>query len=183
MRRADRMTGVDKLQMLAEAGIGGADWYKQAHDWCKREARLHSVTLNRLIDVLAITSPRVSVAKNKRLAMQYLLWDDIRGMLPSTISALAHYEQTGEIRGPKTSAFAEAIRCAGMSRAVVLDVWMARALGVPQERLFLRANYDKAVERVNQVADRLMITPAQAQACIWSGTVLDYGYRLEARDL
>ena len=90
-------------------------------------------------------------------------------MMHGVAVSLLHWHHTGVIRGPKTSAFAAALR--GDCGALVLDVWMSRALGVPQDRMFTRSNFAKADQRMAQTAKRLGWTVAETQAAVWSGAI------------
>jgi hypothetical protein len=80
---------------------------------------------------------------------------------------MLHYEKTGEIRGPKTSRFAKCLMLDEDS--VVIDVWMARAMGVPHDKVGAKYAYDACVNRVLKIADTYGEAPARIQAAIWSG--------------
>lgn len=180
--KADRMTSVWKLYELAQLGYGSKHWYADCKDWCNNLALLFQLDVDDVVDVLALTSPRVSVKRNQWLATRYLTQGKTDGMLPSIKRSLEIWDQTGQMGGKKVSAFAAAIRSYGLSDDVVLDVWMARALGIPQQRLFRLENHAKAVKRIEKVAEMCEVSAAQAQAMIWAGTVLTYGRNLSARN-
>jgi hypothetical protein len=94
-------------------------------------------------------------------------------VIKTTRLALQHYENTGIIRGPKTSQFARALK--GDLNAIVLDTWMAVAMEIDQP-LFTRKWVERyAKEQVRFVADLLGVMPAEAQAMIWAGTVREVG--------
>lgn len=160
-----RLPGLDTL---ARMGEDGRAWYDvqraRIEEWCAETG--HAV--GRTCDVLAVTSPRISVSMNGRLAAMYLdgCGADALPCIPSVSAALRHYEETGEIRGPKTEAFARALR--GEPDAVVLDVWLARALDVPQREL-RGARYRRHAARVRRGAARLGWEPAEYQAAVWTG--------------
>jgi hypothetical protein len=96
-------------------------------------------------------------------------------MLPSVKIALAHYELTGQIRGPKTSAFARALQ--GDRRAVVVDVWIARALRIPEEDLSSRRVYAHAARRIRGAAAHSGLPVRDAQAAIWTAVRARFGFR------
>lgn len=164
-----RLASIRTLERLALQGAEGRHWYRYATAEVAAAADRLGVTVERFSDVLAITSPRVSVRKNIGLAVRYLRTGDTTGMLLGVRSALQHYETTGEIRGPKTEAFARA--CRGDLSAVVLDVWMARAFGVDQAKLSDSPRvHREATRRIRAVARRLDWKPAEVQAAIWTAT-------------
>ena len=172
-----RMTGMYKLEKLAVQGEHGKHWYEQCDAALRSMCRREGWPIIHTAAVLGITSPRVQVARNAMYTKQYMSqWmlspkitthTKLSGLLPMVRSGLVHYEKTGEIRGPKTSAFAGA--CMGDLSQVVLDIWMARALKLVDQKLFERKSVrHKATMRINKVADRLGWEPAQTQAAIWT---------------
>lgn len=169
------MTDVDTLCNFATAGKANKLWYHQAHQTVNRISHTFGISDRYVADVLAITSPRVSVTRNIRATRYYFQ----SGYLPSdliktTHLALDHYESCGEIRGPKTSRFA---RCLMLEEEpVVLDVWMAKALGVPQKWFGTKNGYGKGEDRIREVASKVGMTPAQTQASIW-GAVYQMSYK------
>jgi len=154
---------------MALSGSHGRYWYTYATSEIRKAAELLDVTVKRFSDVLAITSPRVSVRKNIGLAIRYIETGSVIGMLSGTRAALRHYETTGEIRGPKTSAFAKA--CRGDLSAVVLDSWMADAFKIDHKDLSDRPRvHREACRRIRNVAHELGWPPAEVQAAIWTYT-------------
>lgn len=164
-----RLASIRTLERLALQGEHGRHWYRHAASEVGAAARKLGISPVRFSDLLAIMSPRVSVRKNIGLTLAYLAGDRSEkpaGCLAAVWAAVRHYERTGEIRGPKTSAFAKAIR--GDYRAVVLDVWMARAFGVEQSEFSRPAVHREAAKRIRNVAKRLGWAPAEVQAAIWT---------------
>ena len=160
-------------------------WYRVARAVIRRlatyqavipEEKLYrDVCYDQLCDIVAITSPRVSVKRNLRFA-----WNEFTGkprpgdMMRSTRVALDHYYKTGEIRGPKTSRFAQVLR--GDDSVVVVDSWMARALGVRDKDARNKSTQELA-ERVityvslNSNRSGVYWSRAETQAAVWAGMI------------
>jgi hypothetical protein len=68
------------------------------------------------------------------------------------------------LKGPKTNAFARAI--AGDENAVVIDVWMLRAVGI-EKKSPNQTQYREMANAVTKVANELGMTPRAMQALIW----------------
>lgn len=154
---------------LALQGVDGRFWYGVAQREVRTGAERLAVTPERFASILAVTSPRVQVKRNILMAVMYCKFGTLPGSMATTRSAVAHYEATGEIRGPKTGPFARAIL--GDEEAIVLDVWMARAFGIDQKRFgakYVRAHCEAIIR---QVANHLGWTPAQVQAAVWTAAV------------
>jgi hypothetical protein len=129
-----------------------------------------SISPGRLADLLSVFSPRLQVLRSIRLTLEYIETGIVpSGVMRGTRAALEHYESTGEIRGPKTGPFARALR--GDESAIVLDVWMAKAFGIPQTKLTGKAVAARCKGRIRTVARRLGWTPAETQAAIWTAAV------------
>lgn len=165
-----RLASVETLTRLAEQGSDGRSWYRVAREQVWQAAEFLDVTPWYYADILSLFSPRVSVIRNVRLTNYYLTIGEFH---PSTMGvvrkAVEHYEQTGEIRGPKTSAFARALIGAG--DAIVLDVWMAKSFGCDQQQFKRPAVRSVCERRIHKAADALGWTPAETQAAIWTATV------------
>jgi hypothetical protein len=68
------------------------------------------------------------------------------------------------LKGMKTNAFAKAI--AGDEQAVVIDVWMLRAVGI-EKKTPSQSGYAELVSAVKSAAFSVGMTPRSAQALIW----------------
>jgi hypothetical protein len=96
-------------------------------------------------------------------------------MIRSTRIALDHYYETEEIRGPKTSRFAQVLR--GDNNVVVVDTWMARVMGVPDKQARAKSTQEWAERTIAWLVPRLsertglIWTSAEAQAAVWAGYI------------
>lgn len=156
------------IHNYAIKGHAARRWYVHARLVVGCLARLTDQPIGRCADVLAITSPRMSVQRNLKVAYTYLAG---QGFMPdvtrSTRIAIQHYESTGEIRGPKTSAFAKALR--GDNNVCVVDSHIARAFGYSEHvarSLYVRVHVTRVVR---MIARRQGLTVAECQACVWAG--------------
>jgi hypothetical protein len=68
------------------------------------------------------------------------------------------------LKGLKTNAFARAI--AGDEQAVVIDVWMLRAVGI-EKKTPNQSQYNDLANAVKKVAFDYGMTPRAMQALIW----------------
>lgn len=123
-----------------------------------------------LCDLVAITSPRVGVKRNVRFAWgEFIGRDRPSDMMRSTRAALDHYYRTGEIRGPKTSRFAQVLH--GSDNVVVVDSWMARSLSVPITKARNRTTQRLAERVIGHVARANDWPLSDAQAAVWAGVI------------
>lgn len=168
------MTSETRLEQMALAAPTLAfSWYTRAWADILWASNLRSWDPARVADLLAIFSPRVSVTRSAKMAVHYLHTGTVlRPCIRSVRTALAHYENTGEIRGPKTSAFSRALR--GDTSAIVLDVWMARALGVPDAAVSRKRIATEAAERISRVGATIGHPPRDTQSAIWHTTILSH---------
>jgi len=169
------MNMIERLDQLCQWGNGWVNWYDDAREFIITECERHGWDHDDFINVLAVISPRMSVKRNWDLTVAYFETGKLPrgGVIKSTRVALAHYRKTGEIRGPKTSAFARALH--GDTTALVLDTWMARALDVPHSRVTTKANMLVALKLMTEVANRNGISVRDAQAAVWAGVCRSWG--------
>lgn len=164
------MNSIQYLSRLAREGADHRHWYRDSLQDIMTVCYRKNWGLCRFIDVLALTSPRLSVRRNVRVTIHYMSTGELLdGIIRSTGAAVTHYEETGVIRGVKTKPFAEALK--GDPDAVVLDTWMARALGVDQKRFEAKRVRHSAARRVRYVSHLMGWTPAETQAAVWAATV------------
>ena len=168
MKTIETATATDILA-LALAGVDGRFWYGTAQREVRTGAERLGVTAERFAAILAATSPRVQVRRNITIAVMYCKFGTLPGSMATTRAAVAHYESTGIIRGPKTGPFARAIL--GDEDAIVLDVWMAKAFGIDQKRFGAKYVRTHCEGVIRQVAQHLGWTPAQVQAAVWTAAV------------
>ena len=72
--------------------------------------------------------------------------------------------------GPKTGPFTRALL--GDEDALVIDIWVSRALGVEPKHLDRKLTRAKAEKRLRAAARRLGWPVAQLQAAVWTGAYL-----------
>lgn len=161
------------LARMARKGAHGRAWYRDAGKVVARIGVLGRADTGYVADILAITSPRVQITRNVALTLEYLRTGAVTGALPMVVKCLEKYRACGDISGPKTRAFAECLR--GNTHAVVIDVWIIRALGLaPNVSLSRRAYFD-AAGHILETAHVLRWTPAETQAAIWCAIRAEHG--------
>jgi len=162
------MTPTRIIARYADEGRAYRRWYVQARLVVSHVAGWAGATTGRTADILALTSPRCTVTANLKATYQYLTDRTFRAGIPlCTRVAVAHYETTGIIRGPKTGAFSRVLR--GDDSALVVDSHLARAFGYDgrvARSLYVRVAVGKVIRRV---ARRFGWTVAETQAAVWAG--------------
>lgn len=188
----ERYASVRTLTGFAIAGADGKDWYATQARFLAGVADAADWDLDLFLDVIALTSPRQSVAGNLRLARGimgeldrgvtlHVAASTAPGLMCSIRASIRHYAATNEIRGPKTSRFA--LNLKGDESVATLDVHMAYALGLSRgQRTWLARNlsgkrYLKLQSRIQKVARDLGWTTAQTQAAIWTAVTREKGIR------
>lgn len=167
------------LLRLAREGSDFRHWYHHAHHDILTVCYQNKWPVVKFTDVLAILSPRITVTRNVKAAIAYMETGQVLpDLVRSTHQAMAHYEETGEIRGPKTSAFARALRLD--EEAIVLDSWMSVALGVEHRKLATKRVRHSAERRIRYASHLMGWMPAQFQAAVWSAAVLRAGRNVPA---
>lgn len=176
LENVPRLCSDSRLLRLADLGADGASWYADASQSIRDVCDIRGYSFERACSVIAITSPRVHVVRNIRTSLQYLERGEVFDhTLSRTRQSLERWEATGLIpdTSPKVGAFRDALL--GDASAVVLDVWIAAALRVPQNA-FKRVSVRKlAAQRIERIGRRLKLAPRDAQACIWVGAIRDVG--------
>lgn len=162
------------IQSLVHMALMGADhmhWYDLAQSDIAIACDILGVDAVAFTEIMAVTSPRVSVTRNVKYAI--MLTDKPmhkpRGMIGGIFDSYIHWLDTGEIRGMKTRPFANALM--GDHTAIPLDVWMCRALRIPQLSLRRNAVFTRATQRIADAADYLGWWNCEAQAAIWATAV------------
>ena len=128
------ITKKDTIRLCLQ-GIRGKNWYRSAGDQIEAFADRRGYDKETVCAILAITSPRVAVTRNIRIAMKYLAgrddWND--GVMSTICRGVAKYEAGEGINGPKTSAFCDNLM--GRMDSICLDSWMAKAFGVDTNKV------------------------------------------------
>lgn len=153
------------LATLAETHAYGRKWYAESGQSLAEYAARIGEPEAYVCDVVAILSPRVSVAQNLKLAQSYLETGSAPGAMRQRLHALAKYEASGVFTGPKVNAFSLALQ--GDEDATVIDAWMFRLLGTGKAR-GVKA-YREAAGKVRGVAAELGWQAAETQAALWCG--------------
>jgi len=142
-----------------------AKWYLDAERVAEEIARNLNTTLEIASTVLSAFSPRERWARNIKNAIAFSLGQDVIA-LSNNIKMARSAMSLGfdALNGQKTNAFARAI--AGDEQAVVIDVWMLRAVGI-EKKSPSKSQYNAMAEAVSKVASELGLTPRTCQALIW----------------
>lgn len=140
-------------------------WYADAQGVALEMAHVQGVSLEQAASILSAYSPRVSWTRNVMLGIAHAHGDYLPCLGNSAKAAFrAQEEGFAALKGPKTNAFARAI--AGDTDAVVVDVWICRALGLDPNKLTPR-QYKNAAAAMRTVAKRHGLTASTMQALIW----------------
>ena len=156
---------------LAHEHAYGRAWYDESGASVAAYADTLGVPSRYVCDVIAILSPRVSVAQNVKLARLYLETGKAPGAMRARLDALARYESSGIFTGPKVNAFADALD--GDSSATVIDAWMFRLFNAQKRGA---KQYREVANNVKAVALELDWPNAETQAALWCGARSLCGY-------
>lgn len=151
---------------LASDNLDGLSWYENARQDIREVCRSECWDETDFTAILACTSPRCSVRRNVRVAIEYVARGEfLAGTLKSVRRSVDIWRTEGKIHGPKTSAFFRAIL--GDVKSIVVDVHMANLYGV-DARLVRSTKHRSPIEQsVKRVARRISVAPRDAQACLW----------------
>lgn len=140
-------------------------WYMDAERVAAEVARNLDSTLEVGASVVSAFSPRERWTNNVTKAISFSLGNHIPGfknnMLMANNAIAFGYNA---LKGLKTNSFAKAI--AGDENAVVIDVWMLRAVGI-EKKTPNQTQYKQLADAVTKVAFDNGMTPRATQALIW----------------
>jgi len=140
-------------------------WYMDAERVAAQVARNLDSTLEVGATVVSAFSPRERWTNNVAKAISFSLGNNIPGFKNNMVmanNAIAFGYDA--LKGLKTNAFARAI--AGDEQAVVIDVWMLRAVGI-EKKTPNQSTYNELANAVKKVAFDFGMTPRAMQALIW----------------
>lgn len=168
------MLATKQLAQLAADNLDGANWYNQAAAEIQTVCSLANWNVERFTAILAVTSPRVAVARNVRITLHYMQTGELfSNVMRGIRRSVEVYETSGDILGAKTMPFYRALL--GDASAIVLDVHMANLFNVSQRLLTRKDIKAKCQNAVKRVARRLCISPRDCQAALWTGQVRSVG--------
>ena len=140
-------------------------WYVDAERIAEKVAENLDTTLEVGASVVSAFSPRERWSVNVARAIAYSLGQDVHCLKNNlTMANNALTMGFGALKGLKTNSFAKAI--AGDEQAVVIDVWMLRAVGI-EKKTPSQSQYWELVEAVKKTAFDVGMTPRATQALIW----------------
>jgi hypothetical protein len=151
-------------------------WYADAR---RHLAEHYGTDADLVAGLLAACSPRMSVKKNWKVALQiYRTWKaggpiNLTGAMrthhPNIYRALA-----GEtLSGDKVESFRQNL--CGSDNAVTLDVWMLRWYGSDNNERLTPKRYRALAKRVRQSAAYYRMSPCEYQAVAWTAIRSDNG--------
>lgn len=141
-------------------------WYLDAETVAREVATNLNTTLEIGATVVSAFSPRERWSRNVTNAIKFSLGEPLNGVLGNNLRMAENALTMGfsALKGLKTNAFAKAI--AGNENAVVIDVWMLRALGI-EKKTPTQSQYKQMADAVTEVATKHGMTPRAMQALIW----------------
>lgn len=140
-------------------------WYLDAERVAEQVASNLGVTLEKGASVVSAFSPRERWSLNVAKAIQFSLGETVVALGNNIRMANSSLELGFKaLNGQKTNAFAKAI--AGDENAVVIDVWMLRAVGI-EKKSPTQAQYKVLADAVTETATKYGMTPRSMQALIW----------------
>ena len=156
-------------ELAAKATFGQVEqaskWYIDAEKVAHEVARNLDISLDKGASVVSAFSPRERWATNVAKSIAFSLGQDVVGLSNNLRMANAALTLGYDaLKGAKTNAFARAI--AGDEQAVVIDVWMLRAVGI-EKKSPTQAQYKEMADAVTKVATKFGMTPRAMQALIW----------------
>lgn len=140
-------------------------WYIDAEKVADKVADNLGISLENAASVISAFSPRERWTANVAKSIAFSLGQTPVGLTNNLRMARAAVSIGFDaLKGPKTNAFARAI--AGDENAVVVDVWMMRALGL-EKKSPNKEEYKTIARAIKTVATEFGMTPRAMQALIW----------------
>lgn len=140
-------------------------WYVDAERIAEQVARNLGTTLEVGATVVSAFSPRERWSVNVARAIQFSLGKEVTCLKNNIVMANNALTMGFKaLNGMKTNSFAKAI--AGDEQAVVIDVWMLRAVGI-EKKTPSQTGYNELAKAVKTVAFEFGMTPRAMQALIW----------------
>ena len=142
-----------------------AKWYLDAERVAEKVAANLNISLENGASIVSAFSPRERWTANVAKAVAFSLGETPVGLSNNLRMARAAISIGFDaLKGPKTNAFARAI--AGDENAVVVDVWMMRALGL-EKKSPNGEEYKTIAKAIKTVSAEFGMTPRAMQALIW----------------
>jgi hypothetical protein len=156
-------------ELASKANFGQVEeaskWYIDAEKVALEVARNLDTYLEVGASVVSSFSPRERWSANVTKAISFSLGENVPGFKNNmTMAKNSLTMGFAALKGMKTNAFAKAI--AGDEQAVVIDVWMLRAVGI-EKKTPNQSSYNELVGAVKKVAFEFGMTPRSMQALIW----------------
>lgn len=169
------MRSVQSLVRMALYGQDHMGWYESAKLDIEKASDILGLDSVAFTEIMAVTSPRVSVTRNVKYAIMLSQepFDRPSGMMGGVFDSYMKWLDTGLITGQKTRPFANALM--GIHTSIPLDVWMCKALQIPHWSLRRKSVFTRATQRVAHVANYLGWWNMEAQAAIWATAVREGG--------
>ena len=140
-------------------------WYVDAERIAEQVAKNLGTTLDVGASVISAFSPRERWSVNVARAIAFSLGEEVTCLKNNIVMANNSLTMGfSALKGLKTNAFAKAI--AGDEQAVVIDVWMLRAVGI-EKKTPNQSLYNELSNAIKAAAFEVGMTPRSAQALIW----------------
>lgn len=167
-----RCNMLDKLYLEACANRhtvrDGATWYSRARRECARIAEANGLRTRTVVGIVAALSPRIAWDLNLRAAANVAAGRPAGAGLGRNVQKAVAIrnglDPESILSGPKVHAFYQAIL--GDEYAIVIDVWILRALGHKGKNCTPK-QYKKYAEIVRNSAVRCGCRAAEFQAIVW----------------
>jgi hypothetical protein len=175
----------------AEHRAAGLTWYCEAHEFCQAVADATGLHVNKIAGIVAVLSPSIPWARNKREAAELCLtwaaggdWRAVRLTTygPQWAKAYGILGLDGNAepdiltiigKGPKTRAFYANILRPDYPLAVTVDRWIVGAAGIIENGIAYDSyrispvTYRTLASVLCEIAAEAHVPPAAVQATIW----------------